>query len=307
MHIAVIGAGNMGCLYGANLARAGERVTLVDVWQEHVQAMQEQGLHGEFVAEVAATTDPGEVSGVDLAIVCVNGYNTRQAAEAAGGMLAEEGCVLTLQNGLGNLEVLTEVVGEGRIVGGLTFHSADLQAPGKVRHTNKGPTYLGELDHNKTPRLETIRSAMERAGMQPQVEDDIIATIWGKFVLNCSINPLCAIADLRPGHIREVEAFDEFQSKIIEEVLALIEAKGVVLADPDPLATIKAYSAKKFHRVSMQQHLLRARPTEIDSLNGYVARESERLGLKAPYNDALTRIVKGRQYQPEGEREHIPE
>ena len=307
MHIAVIGAGNMGCLYGANLARAGERVTLVDVWQEHVQAMQEQGLHGEFVAEVAATTDPGEVSGVDLAIVCVNGYNTRQAAEAAGGMLAEEGCVLTLQNGLGNLEVLTEVVGEGRIVGGLTFHSADLQEPGKVRHTNKGPTYLGELDHNKTPRLETIRSAMERAGMQPQVEDDIIATIWGKFVLNCSIDPLCAIADLRPGHIREVEAFDEFQSKIIEEVLALIEAKGVVLADPDPLATIKAYSAKKFHRVSMQQHLLRARPTEIDSLNGYVARESERLGLKAPYNDALTRIVKGRQYQPEGEREHIPE
>ncbi len=307
MHIAVIGAGNMGCLYGANLARAGERVTLVDVWQEHVQAMQEQGLHGEFVAEVAATTDPGEVSGVDLAIVCVNGYNTRQAAEAAGGMLAEEGCVLTLQNGLGNLEVLTEVVGEGRIVGGLTFHSADLQEPGKVRHTNKGPTYLGELDHNKTPRLETIRSAMERAGMQPLVEDGIIATIWAKFVLNCSIDPLCAIADLRPGHIREVEAFDEFQSKIIEEVLALIEAKGVVLADPDPLATIKAYSAKKFHRVSMQQHLLRARPTEIDSLNGYVARESERLGLKAPYNDALTRIVKGRQYQPEGEREHIPE
>jgi 2-dehydropantoate 2-reductase len=244
---------------------------------------------------------------VDWAIVCVNGYNTREAAEAVRGMLAGEGCVLTLQNGLGNLEVLTEVVGEGRIVGGLTFHSADLQAPGEVRHTNKGPTYLGELDRSKTPRLEMIRSVMERAGMQPQVEDDIIATIWGKFVLNCSINPLCAIADLRPGHIREVEAFDEFQSKIIEEVLVLIEAKGVVLADPDPLATIKAYSAKKFHRVSMQQHLLRERPTEIDSLNGYVARESERLGLKAPYNDALTRIIKGRQYQPEGAREHIPE
>ena len=81
----------------------------------------------------------------------------------------------------------------------------------------------------------------------------------------------------------------------------------VVYFHPDPLATIKAYSAKKFHRVSMQQHLLRERPTEIDSLNGYVARESERLGLKALYNDALTRIVKGRQYQPEGEREHIPE
>ena len=312
MHIAVIGAGNMGCLYGANLARIGEQVTLVDVWEEHVQTMQAeglkmQGLHGEFVAEVAATTDAGAVSGVDLAIVCVNGYNTRQAAEAARGMLAEEGCVLTLQNGLGNLEILTEVVGEGRVVGGLTFHSADLQAPGAIRHTNKGPTYLGELDRSNTERLQTIRSAMERADMQPQIEDDIIATIWGKFVLNCSINPLCAIADLRPGHIREVEAFDEFQTKIIEEVLSLIAAKGIVLADLNPLATIKAYCAKKFHRVSMQQHLLRERPTEIDSLNGYVVRESERLGLEAPYNDALTRIVKARQYQPVGEREHIPE
>ena len=312
MHIAVIGAGNMGCLYGANLARTGAQVTLVDVWEEHVQAMQErglemEGLHGEFVAAVTATTNPSTVSGVDLVVVCVNGYNTGAAASAAQGMLAADGCVLTLQNGLGNIETLTEVVGADRVVGGLTFHSADLQAPGRVRHTNKGPTYLGELDRQQTERLETIRATMEQAGMQPQVEDDIVATMWGKFVLNCSINPLCAISDLRPGHIREVAAFDEFQTKIVEEVLALVAAKGIQLADPTPLESIKAYSAKKFHRVSMQQHLLRGRQTEIDSLNGYVVRESERLGLSAPYNDALTRIVKGRQYQPQGERQHIPE
>ena len=312
MHIAVIGAGNMGCLYGANLARTGAQVTLVDVWEEHVQAMQErglemEGLHGEFVAAVTATTNPSTVSGVDLVVVCVNGYNTGATASAAQGMLAADGCVLTLQNGLGNIETLTEVVGANRVVGGLTFHSADLQAPGRVRHTNKGPTYLGEVDRQQTERLETIRATMEQAGMQPQVEDDIVATMWGKFVLNCSINPLCAISDLRPGHIREVAAFDEFQTKIVEEVLALVAAKGIQLADPTPLESIKAYSAKKFHRVSMQQHLLRGRQTEIDSLNGYVVRESERLGLSAPYNDALTRIVKGRQYQPQGERQHIPE
>lgn len=176
-----------------------------------------------------------------------------------------------------------------------------------MRHTNKGPTYLGELDRRQTERLETIRAMMQRAGMQPQVEADIVATMWGKFVLNCSINPLCAIADLRPGHIREVVAFDEFQTQIVEEVLALIAAKGIKLPDPTPLQSIKTYSAKKFHRVSMPQYLLRGRPTEIDSLNGYVVRESQRLGLSAPYNDALTRIVKGRQYQPEGERQHIPE
>ena len=273
MHIAVVGAGNMGCLYGANLARAGEQVTLIDVWQEHVQAMQEQGLtmqglHGEFVAEVAATTDPNTVSEVDLVVICVNGYNTGAAAEAAQVMLAPDGCVLTLQNGLGNIEILTEVLGDDRVVGGLTFHSADLQVPGQVRHTNKGPTYLGELDRRQAERLETIRAMMQRAGMQPQVEADIVATMWGKFLLNCSINPLCAIADLRPGHIREVVAFDEFQIQIVEEVLALIAAKGIELPDPTPLQSIKTYSVKKFHRVSMQQHLLRGRPTEIDSLNG---------------------------------------
>ena len=139
MHIAVVGAGNMGCLYGANLARADEQVTLIDVWQEHVQVMQEQGLtmqglHGEFVAEVAATTDPNTVSEVDLVVICVNGYNTGAAAEAAQAMLAADGCVLTLQNGLGNIEILTEVLGDDRVVCGLTFHSADLQAPPGAAH-----------------------------------------------------------------------------------------------------------------------------------------------------------------------------
>jgi 2-dehydropantoate 2-reductase len=181
-------------------------------------------------------------------------------------------------------------------VGGLTFHSADLQAPGRVRHTNEGPTDLGELDRARSERVEMIRAVLERAVMKPVVEDDIVSTIWGKFVHNCSINSLCAMADLRPGHIREIAAFDEFQTRIIEVVLALVKAKGIQI-----LESIKAYCAKKFHRVSMQQHVDRGRQTEIDSLNGYVVRESERLGLAAPYNDALTRLMKGREYRPEGE------
>jgi peroxiredoxin len=113
------------------------------------------------------------------------------------------------------------------------------------------------------------------------------------------INALCAITQLRPGHIREVPELDQFQTYIIEEVLALVRAKGITLPDPNPLESIKAYCAKKFHRVSMLQHLARGQQTEIDALNGYVARESEKLGLAAPYNDALTRLMKGVQYRPE--------
>lgn len=312
MHIAVIGAGNMGCLYGANLARAGEQVTLIDTWEEHVHQIRErglrmEGLHGAFTVSVGATADPATLAGqADVALIQVSAYATRAAAVSARTVLREPGCALTLQNGLGNVEVLQEVLGAGRVLAGLSFHSADLQGPGQVTHTNEGKTYLGELDRSHTPRLARLSEAMERAGMNPVIEADITATMWGKFVLNCGINPLCAIADLRPGHIRQIPELDEFQTRIVEEVLALVRAKGIQLPSRTPLQEIKVYSARKFHRVSMLQHLARGRQTEIDALNGYVVRESRKLGLSCPYNEALTALIKGRQYVPTEEGEHDP-
>jgi 2-dehydropantoate 2-reductase len=256
------------------------------------------GLHGEFTATVGATTDPAEAPKADAAVICVNTYNTPDAARAAGVVLKESGYALTLQNGVGNVEILTEVLGAGRVVAGLSFHSGDLKAPGWVTHTNQGPTYLGELDRSQSPRLAAIADLFARAGLEPVLEPDIMVTIWSKFVHNCGINAICAITNLRPGHIREVKELDEFQSRIIEETVALVGAKGVILPDADPLQTIKAYCAKKFHRVSMLQHLERGRRTEIDALNGYVARESRRLGLAAPNSEALMMRVKGRERQP---------
>ena len=115
MHFAVIGAGNMGCVYGANLARIGEDVTMIDVWQDHVTAMREHGLHmsglhGDFVAKVDATTNPAEAQKADVAIITVNAYNARDAAESAKVLLKEDGCVLTLQNGLGNVALAKNVI-----------------------------------------------------------------------------------------------------------------------------------------------------------------------------------------------------
>ena len=293
----------MGCLYGANFARVGAEVTLIDTWEEHVDRMRihgllMDGLHGEFTASVQAATDPNEVSQVDLAIILVNAYATPEAAGSACILLKDDGFALTLQNGLGNIEVLQEVLGEGRVLAGLSFHSADLKGPGEVSHTNKGPTYLGEIDKMQTSRLAELNALMERAGMKPVLEPDIMATIWGKFVHNCGINAVCAIANLRPGHIKDIEALDEFQNRIIEETLALVEARGIEIPSESPLLDIKEYCARKFHRVSMLQHLARGRQTEIDALNGYVVRESKKLGLSCPYSEALTALIKGLQYMP---------
>lgn len=302
--ITVIGAGNMGSLYGANLARSGESVALLDPWREHVDAishegLQMSGLHGEFIARVHASTRVEDIPPTDIAIVFVNGYDTQAAADAAKHILRPSGFCITLQNGLGNLEVLNATLGQSRVLGGLSFHSADTQAPGQVRHTNQGPTYLGEQDRQKTARLDELAALMDRAAMEPVVEDDIVATIWGKFIHNCGLNALCAITNLRPAHISEVPALDAFQTAIIDEAVALARAKEVELPDPEPLQAIKRYGTEKFHRVSMQQHLDRGRRTEIDSLNGYVVTESAKFGLGTPANTALTALIKGRQHEPE--------
>ncbi|OGB93443.1 MAG: hypothetical protein A2Z31_06320 [candidate division NC10 bacterium RBG_16_65_8] len=303
MQIAVIGAGSLGCVYGGNLARIGEQVTLIDVWEEHIGRIRTHGLHmeglnGDFVVRVNAAVDPVEAPKADAVLICANAYNTPEAAQSAKTVLKENGYALTLQNGVGNVEVLTEVLGASRVLAGLSFHSGDLRGPGHVAHTNNGPTYLGELDRSRPSRLLMLADLMERACLNPVLADDIVVTIWSKFVHNCGINAICAITDLRPGHIHAIPALDEFQSRIINETLALVRTKGITLPDPDPLSTIKAYCAKKFHRVSMLQHLDRGRQTEIDALNGYVARESRRLGLAAPYSEALTMVMRGREYIP---------
>lgn len=298
MDIAVIGGGNIGSIYAGNLARAGEQVTVVDIWREHVDRIAKEGLHldglhGEFTVRLGATTDPRTAPKADIAVLCVNTYATRDAAESAKVLLKDSGFVVTLQNGLGNLEILTEVLGKERVVGGLIFHSADLRGPGRVTHTNEGTTYLGELDRSRSERVIALHDALERAEMKPLIVDNILSVIWGKFIHNCGINAICAITDLRPGHFQEVPAVDEFQAHVINEALALAKAEGIKLPEESPLEKIKAYSAKKFHRPSMVQHIARGSRTEIDALNGYVARESKKHGLAAPYNDALTMLIKG--------------
>lgn len=302
LQFVVIGAGNMGCVYGANLARIGQRVAFLDVWKEHVEAIARNGLHlegltGDFTVHAQASQSASDIPKADVVLICVNTTATAEAARAAAAVLKEEGCCLTLQNGVGNVEILEDALGKGRVLAGLSFQSGDLQGPGHVRHTNNGDTYLGELDRSRSARLASLCELLASAGMNPVAVDDVMRTIWTKFIHNCGINALCALTGLRPGHLQEVPELDEFQTRLIEESVALVRAKGIEPTEPDPVRAIKEYCAHKFHRPSMMQHLLRGQRTEIDALNGYVARESRRLGLAAPCSDALTRLIKGREHK----------
>jgi len=268
------------------------------VWQEHVDAIRRDGLHldgitGDLRIPVKATSRVEDVSPVDCAIILTDANSTREAAEAARRVLGAAGFALTLQNGIGNVDTLGEVLGGGRVMGGTSNHSAALRAPGHATHTHAAPTWIGELDGRSTGRLRETEQALAKAGFTPVVVDDILAHVWNKFVLNCGINAISAVTGLRLGEIVRTPPVDELQTRIVEEVLAVVRARGVLLTDPDPIRTIKDHCRKKYNKPSTLQHVEQGKRTEIDALNGALVREAKRLGIPTPYNDALTLILKG--------------
>ena len=314
MRIAVIGAGAMGGSYGGLLAVAGEDVGLLDARPDHVGAIRADGLRvsgvfGEHVVRLPAAESPEglEPSGggwADLAIVFTDSNATREAARAADHLLAPEGCAITFQNGIGNVETLQEELGPERVLGGSSMCSALVEAPGHVAMTHRGPTSIGELDGRRTNRLQRIAGALERAGFEVHVKDDVNARIWTKFIINSAINALCATTGLRLGEVARLPEMDALQDRVLDEAFALVRAKELPIVEKDVRATIKRNCRLKFSRPSMLQHVEAARRTEIDAINGALVRESRKLGLAAPYNEALTALLKGRERDAIRRREH---
>jgi 2-dehydropantoate 2-reductase len=210
-------------------------------------------------------------------------------------VLKPDGFLLTLQNGVGNIEAYSAALSADRVMAGLSYHSAALGRPGTVAHTHHGPTWLGEVGRPNGERLKRLTALFDRAGAEPREVADVISYVWTKFIHNCAINAVCAVAGLRVGEIPTTPGADELQTRIIEEALAVVRAKGHALADPDPLKSIKAFCRVKFNRPSMLQQIEASRETEIDALNGAVVREGAALGIPTPYNQAITWMVKSLQ------------
>jgi len=297
MNICVIGAGAMGALYGGLLAKSGVSVSFLDTWPEHVAAIRSDGLHLDGITDdiripVPATTDPGEIDPADIAFIQTDANSTRAAAESARRVLKDSGYAVTFQNGIGNIETLVDVLGEARVVGGLSYHSAEPKGPGHVTHTHAGPTWLGEIDGRESARIRALSELLAAAGFKPVIVDNIIGYIWNKFIHNCAINALCAVTGLRVGEIPRTPEADRLQTRIIAEALDVVRAKGIGLPDHDPMATIKAFCKTKFNKPSMLQHMEMGKRTEIDALNGAVVREGQTLGVATPYNDALAMLTK---------------
>ncbi|MDL2259784.1 2-dehydropantoate 2-reductase [Deltaproteobacteria bacterium OttesenSCG-928-K17] len=297
MKIAVLGSGAMGGVYGSKLFEAGFDVTLIDIWKEHVQAIKEKGLQVDNLGEgkrhkPKVTDNPAEVGVVDLVIVLVKAYDTTSAMKGAVSLLGPGTVVVSLQNGIGNVEKLIEVVGADHVIGGVTSHGSYVVGPGHICHTGHSYTSIGELNGQTTDRIKKVGEVLEKAGLAPVViSDNVTKLIWKKLMGNISLNAISALCDIRNGQVIEFPEIREISRLAVEEAAAVARAKGIVI-DYDPVEIgWKVITDTAPNRSSMLQDVSRHKQTEIDVINGAIVREGLTLGIPTPINQTLTALI----------------
>lgn len=303
MRIAVIGAGAMGGMFGARFAHAGADVLLIDRDVQHVTAILTDGLAVEADGQqhwhrLPATTEADGQHPFDLALVMVDCNATAAAAATAARLIGAAGTALTLQNGIGNIEALVEVLGAERVLAGSTMNSAARAGPGRIAHTHLGKTVLGELDGSTTPRLEAVAALFAAAELPVEISSNIQGHVWQKFILNAALNPVAAITRLRPGEIAASAAATDLVHCILDEVLAVVVAEGIELPDPDPRTSILGHAVGRMNKPSMLQHVEQGRRTEIDALNGALLGYAARHGIDCPVNATIVQLVKAIEGRP---------
>lgn len=302
MKIAVIGAGAMGAMVGGRLAKAGNDVWLVDVWKEHVETMQRDGLkldtaEGQVTLPVNATTDANQVlaSGgiMDLVIIFVKGLYTEQAIKEALGFIGDKTYVLTVQNGVGNADILAKYVPPERVLMGTTLAAAMLLGPGHVKDSGTDTfTQIMPVSGEITEDVQKIVATMSTAGLKTEATPEAETAIWKKLVVNCCTCGIGTITRLSCGQICEKPDGEALVTEVIREVCAVAKAKGLDVDFQESLDHFfEVYTPSK-HYASMVQDAKKHNPTEVETITGAVVREGKRLGVPTPYNTAIYHMIR---------------
>jgi 2-dehydropantoate 2-reductase len=299
MKIVIVGPGAMGCLLAALFVKKGkEEVWLLDNDKERAARISQQGLiveglAGNWEVKVKATNDAKEIGEAGLLIVCVKSYDTKSAIKEARPCIGENTLVLTLQNGIGNIEIISEVVGNQKVIGGITNLGATLLDVGKVRFAGKGETVIGRMDGKIPVEMRSIREIFSNAGFEIRVSRDIKGFLWSKLLINAGINPLTAITRLPNGKLLDFEGTRKILRLAVTEGIKIAKRKRIKLTYDDPLAKVEAVcEATSANISSMLQDILNNKPTEIDFINGVIVRQGEELGIPVPVNSLLVDLVK---------------
>lgn len=303
MRIAVVGAGSIGSVIGVLLLEAGVDTVFVENDQDKVRLIREEGLwlegvSGERLVHPAIFQDPSEAGLVDLAVVLVKSYDTRSVTSTLKQIVSPNGVALTLQNGIGNYETLDEAL-PGRVLLGATTMGAMTSGPGRFRHTGFGSIHFGEGDGTVRERTEAVGSVLRKMNSGPvHVVDNAVGCVWSKLIINAAINAPATLLSIPNGRMPETDFGRALIHDIVSECLMLVKAKGITLIFDDPEQQVLDVCKGTSGNInSMFQDILAKRRTEIDFINGALAREAEKQGLSAPVNKTLTLLVKALETQ----------
>ena len=291
MKVAVMGAGAVGCYYGAMLARAGHEVVLIGR-PAHVEAVRASGLRLEAQSfdehvPMAAGTEPDAVQGADLVLFCVKSTDTEAAAAQIAPHLAPGALVLTLQNGVDNDERARSVLRDHEVAAAVVYVATGMAGPGHVKHNGRG-----ELVIAPSARGEEVAQALRAAGVPTEISDNVRGALWAKLVLNCAYNALSAITQLPYGVLVKNDGVPGVLRDVVAECLAVARAEGVTIPGDIDAAVAGIARTMPAQFSSTAQDLARGKRSEIDHLNGFVLRRGEALGVPVPANRLLWTLVR---------------
>jgi 2-dehydropantoate 2-reductase len=302
MRIAILGVGAMGSVYAGLLAAAGLDVWAVDLWADHVDAIRRDGLKvsgasGERTVRLSATTDAREVGRADLVVIATKASGVDEAAAAARDILAEDGVVLTIQNGLGSAERVAKTVGADRVlIGVVGGFGASIVAPGHAHHNGWEFVRLGEYEGSVSPRLQRIGAVWEQGGFRVLLFPDIHKMVWEKFICNVAFSGTCTLTGMTIGEVLADPEAWSVSSACASEAFQVARAKGIAVEIGDPVAYVRAFGEKIPNaRPSMLLDHMAQRRSEIDVINGAVPREAARFGLATPVNSTVSALVRARE------------
>jgi len=298
LRICIIGCGAVGSLFAAHLAQKGEvEVWAYDVWKDHVDAMRRNGLRlsgaADFTARLNATSVTDEIPRCDYGIVATKAIHTKSAIAQVARAFDENSAVCSVQNGVGNEELIAEHV--KYVIRGTTFPAGHPIAPGHVGFDIKGDTWIGPFEPTNTPmsKVEELAGLITRSGMNVIALKDARGAQWTKLIFNASTNPVGGLTLLHHGAATRLPATGQLFNDLIAEGEQVAKALGIELHG-DPRALVqKGANAPGKHRASMLQDVLAKRRTEVDFMNGAIVQWGEKTGVPTPLNKAMWQLIKG--------------
>lgn len=299
MKIVVVGPGALGCLKAGFLKhRTKEEVWLLDKSADRSRKIADdgikiEGISGNVTVRLNTTSDPKDIGIADIVIICVKSYSTEDACRSIKDIVGENTCVLTLQNGIGNIQVLNDHFGPDRVIAGITNHGATLLGTGHIRYAGRGDVIIGKSDGKLSGMLKNIGAVLTKAGFETKVSKDIDSVIWSKLIINVGINALTAITRLNNGRLIEYEESRFLLRSAVQEAVKVVKRKRIKLAYDDPIQKVESVAKATGGNVSsMLQDILNKKRTEIDFINGAIVRQAKAFGIPTPVNEVLANIVK---------------